>query len=426
MPMKTIGCIRAYLGSIEYYVAKMTAGQLVDSVGFATEMPEWENMSADEKIQRTLDVNRVISDIVPYFIEDPDKFFGSLIVDIYQGFDELEFESVGSVISNLPAAYKQPLRDIGFLTFPGNERLIALDGQHRLLALRIAIKGISGLPAGAKKNASWDALKPHPELAGEELSVIFVKHDSNLKIRKIFNKVNRYAKQTSRSDNIITADDDIFAVITRRLISDNEPLAAINGIDLVNPKNNTIPDRSKNLTTLSTLHNVAETLLKDKKYSDKVLPSESEVEEAYKLVASFWKDSLENIVAFREYIKLTKENQTISGLRSKNILLKPVTQMALAHAARFVQSKGISWTKIIPKVNKIDWSYDNELWFNILIIPSANKKMMTGKEAIRGAGMVISYLILGDKMSKDEIDYVRQTIGNAKNDENVTLPDVIS
>ena len=425
--MNTIGCIRAKLGTTEYYIAKLTAGQIIDMVGFAMEMPEWEKMTADEKMQRTLDVNRVVNDLVPYIIEDPDKFFGCLIIDIYKGFDEMEFESVEKVIPNLPAAYKQPLKDMGFLTLPGHERLIALDGQHRLLSLKVAIKGIMGLPASMNKiSPSWNSLKPHPELAGEEISVIFVEHTDTTKIRKIFNKVNRYARQTSRSDNIITSDDDIFAVIARRLISVGEPLAPIDGIDLVNWKNNTLSTRSKQLTTLSALYTISETLLRDEKLSSKMLPDADKVEEAYKFVADFWKISLDKINAFRQYVNLTEQDRPVSGLRENNLLLKPVAQMALAHTARMAHIKGISWDEIAKIINKIDWSFENELWFNILIIPSANKKMITGKEAIRGAGMVISYLVMGDEMSKEEIADVKQIICNARNDENAELPQMVT
>lgn len=425
--MNTIGCIRAQQGTTPYYIAKMPAGQLIDLVGFAKEMPEWDSMTADEKMQREIDVNRVVTELVPYIVEDIDRFFGCLIVDIYQGFDEMIFESVGDVIPNLPAAYKIPLQDMGFLTFPGNERLIALDGQHRLLSLKIAIKGETGIPQTPtkKKVQSWNALKPHPELAGEEISVIFVEHTDNIKIRKIFNKVNRYARQTSRSDNIITSDDDIFAVIARKLISDGEPLASIKGIDLVNWKNNTLSTRSKNLTTLSALYTIAETLLKDDRYSSKIMPSPDKVENAYNVVANFWKLSLNGIEAFKQYISLTEADKTVSDLRKKNLLLKPVTQMAIAHTAHMAQIKGISWKNIIERLNKIDWSFDNELWFNILIIPSANKKMITGKEAIRAAGMVISYMVMGKEMTKEELTDVKDIISNAHNHENPKLPDII-
>lgn len=122
-----------------------------------------------------------------------------------------------------------------------------------------------------------------PKPRDEELSIILVEHTDTAKIRKIFNKINKYAKQTSRSDNIITSDDDTFAVIARRLFREDGPLAPINGIDLVNWKSNTLSKRSKNLTTLSALYTIAETILKGKKFSSKILPDSTALEEAYQM-----------------------------------------------------------------------------------------------------------------------------------------------
>ena len=423
--MATIGCIRAKMGNTPYYLAKMSAGQLIDSVGIARELPEWPDMSADEKMQREFDIKRVVEEMVPYVVDDPDRFFGSLIIDIFSGYEDIEYESAAEAIPALPAAYRVPMKDMGFLTLPGKERLIALDGQHRLLALKIAIKGFMGVPAGVKMTAAINRLQPHPELANEEISVIFVEHTDTQKIRKIFNKINKYAKQTSRGDNIITSDDDVFAVISRRLITDGEPLAPINGIDLVNWKSNTLSLRSKQLTTLSALYTISDTLLKDNKYSTKVLPEESELQEAYSEVANFWKVLLNNLDAFQEYIQLTRRDKTISSMRENNLLLKPVTQMALAHVARMAKNKNLAWEDIVEKLNKISWSFDNELWFNLLVIGSANKKMITGKEAVRGVGMVISYLVMGDKMTKAELADVKTIYGNAKNNHDEPLPPMV-
>ncbi len=429
--MNTVGCIKAKMGSTDYFIAKMKAGQLIDSVGFAMEMTEWDKLSVDEKMQRTLDVNRVVTDIVPYIINDPDRFFGAIIVDIYSGFDALVFESVAQVLKDLPAAYRTALGDVGFLTFPGNERLIALDGQHRLLSLKIAIRGFMGLPANTKIPESWRRLEPHPELANEEITVIFVEHRDNQKIRKIFNKVNKYAKQTSRSDNIITSDDDIYAVISRKLIKEGGPLAPVPvagsflpdfAIDIVNTKNNTLSLRSKNLTTLSALYTITETLLKDEDYSTKVLPSEEKLEAAYQTVAEFWNILLTKVNAFKEYMDLTKEDLPVSTLRETNLLMKPVTQMALAHAARYAASKGVSWTVMAERLNKVNWSFDNEFWFNILVIPTANRKMITGKESIRGAGLAITYLIMGSSMTSSEKQEVLLFIRKVHNNDNEELP----
>lgn len=423
--MATIGCIKAKMGTTPYFIGKMATGQLIDSVGIAKELPEWPDLSADEKMQREYDIKRVIEEMVPYIVEDPDRFFGSLIIDIYQGFEEIVYESIEEAMPNMPAAYRVPMKDMGFLTLPGKERLIALDGQHRLLALKIAIKGMMGIPAGTKMLPSYNKLVPHPELANEEISVIFVEHTDHMKIRKIFNKINKYAKQTSRGDNIITSDDDIFAVISRQLLKEGEPLAPINMIDLVNWKSNTLSLRSKHLTTLSALYTISDTILKDKKYATNKMPSEAEKDEAYNSVSQFWKVLLEKLNAFQEYIQLTRQDKTISSLRESNLLLKPVTQMALAHVARMANIKGVEWETVVERLNEIDWSFENQMWFNILVIGSANKKMITGKESVRAAGMVISYLVLGNAMDKSERDDVLTIIRNAHNSPDEELPSII-
>ena len=423
--MATLGCIRAKMGKTTYYISKISAGELIDKVGIAKELPEWPDMTAEEKMQRECDIRRIVDEIVPYVIEDPDRFFSSLIVDIYSGFDAIRFEPLSKVVKDIPDAYAIPMEDMGFITLPGKERLIALDGQHRLLSLKIAIRGLMGVPAGTKSFPSMNSLQPHPELANEELSIILVEHTDTAKIRKIFNKINKYAKQTSRSDNIITSDDDTFAVIARRLIREGGPLAPIGKIDLVNWKSNTLSQRSKNLTTLSALYTIAETMLKDENFSSKLLPEDERLEEAYQRVADFWSVSLSHINAFRQYLDLTEQDLPVSKLREENLLLKPVTQMALAHVALMAQRKGISWVSIVDKLNTIDWSFDNDMWFNILVIGSANKKMITGKDSIRSAGAVISYMLMGDRMTQAEIADVRQIIRNAKNDENATLPSMV-
>ena len=124
-------------------------------------------------------------------------------------------------------------------------------------------------------------------------------------------------------------------------------------------------------------------------------------------------------------MRLTDLDKPISALRENNLLLKPVTQMALAHAARMAKANNLRWEDVVEKINRINWSFSNELWFNILIIPSSNKKMITGKDAIRGAGMVISYLVMGDLMTEDEIADVRQIINNARATDDAELPPMI-
>lgn len=430
--MQTLWAQKAKLGSTEYYIAKMTVEDLVNSVGLAIELPEWKDMTPDEKMQREPDINRVVNEICPYFIEDKDRFFGSLIVDIYTGFDNVVFEPITKFVEQdkLAAAHNIALQNAGFLTLPGKERLIALDGQHRLLAMKLCLKGASAISVAMLGNKKMTpqmmALEPHPELAEEEVSVIFVEHENNLKIRKIFNKVNKYARQTGRGQNIITSDDDVYASIARRLFAEGEVLHKIGKNELVNWSSNTLSQRSKQLTTVSALYTIAETISKDRGWSAKVMPSDDDaIEEVFEENTDFWKQLLEGMSVYREYLVLTKLDKPISQLREDNLLMKPVTHMALAHVAYFAKQKGIEWSDVVTKLDKVDWSMDNSVWFNILVIPAKKKKVITGKESIRAAGLVISYMVMGDTMTHAEINEVKEIIRNSTNGKSDQLPDKI-
>ena len=87
--------------------------------------------------------------------------------------------------------------------------------------------------------------------------------------------------------------------------------------------------------------------------------------------------------------------------------------------------KHLDWSYICNRLNRVDWSFNNELWFNVLIIGSTNRKMMTSKDAIRGAGMIISYLVMGDSFNQTELDDVTQIIQNARNNSDAPLPEMV-
>lgn len=430
--MKTIWAQKAKLGSTLYYIAKMPVEELVNSVGLAIELPEWNDMTPDEKMQREPDINRVVNEICPYFNNDPDRFFGSLIVDIYSGYEKLIFDPISKYVKDdITATYELSMSDAGFLTLPGRERLIALDGQHRLLAMKLCLKGSSAISAvmlgkNKKMTPQMLALEPHPEIADEEICVIFVEGNDPLKIRKIFNKVNKYARQTGRGQNIITADDDVFAIISRRLFSEGQVLAKIGKNELVNWSSNTLSQRSKQLTTVSALYTIAETISKDRGWTSKMMPEdESEIDEAFEENERFWEALLDGMDTYKKYLDLTREDRPISQLREENLLMKPVTHMALAHIAYFAKQKGIAWEEVVTRLNQVDWSMDNSVWFNILVIPAKKKKVITGKESIRAAGMVISYMVMGTAMTAAEVNEVREIIRNSTNGQSDELPEMI-
>lgn len=422
---RTIACLKGKMGSTDYYLATMKAGELINSVGFASEIAEWEDLDLDERMQREIQEKRVIEEIVPYVINDRDRLFGALVVDIYQGWEQVEYESLKEV-AKVPRAYQDQLDSFGFLSIPGNQSLIALDGQHRLLALSVAIKGWSGLRGGTRLSEELkESLKPHPELIDEDISVIFVKHTDSVKIRKIFNKINRYAKQTSRGDNIITDEDDLFAIIARRIMKPNQPLAPINHQDLVNWSSNTLAKKSRHLTTISAVYTFAEEILADLKIDRKFRPKDTVVEKRYSQVAEIWEKLIEGLDDFREYVSIIEgmSDNDISELREQSLLLKPVTQMALAVATRLALKRGVDLDTIIERLNRISWEMTNDLWKGVLVIPGTTK-VMSGKTSIQTAGRLIAYLVAGEHYSDTEKMELFASLSNLGNKSE--LPEPIS
>ena len=195
--------LRGTMGSTTYYEITMTARELTHSVRPARETDAWASASIDERIQRDVNRTRVMSTIVPYLAQHPDRFFGSFIVLVPKGSGRVR--AADRPRWELTRAYRSSSQNIGYLTIDKGE-LIALDGQHRLLAFREVIQG------GTNLGPLWS------QVGDDEVCVLLIEEESPQKTSRIFNKVNRHAKPTGRSDNIITSEDDGYALVTRRLL----------------------------------------------------------------------------------------------------------------------------------------------------------------------------------------------------------------
>ena len=423
----TMLALKGKMGENEYYITTMKASTLINTVGFASEMQKWPDMSVDERMQREKKGDRVISDIVQYIINDPERFFGSLIVDIYSGWEAVEFQNIQEICTTNLAAYRDTLTSAGFLTLPDNKILIALDGQHRLCALSVAIRGANGIPGSVKVSESLkNSLEPHPEIGNADVTVIFIRHESDAKIRKIFNKVNRYAKQTSKGDNIITSEDDMLAVITRAMFSGTEdaPLRPINNQELVNWKSNTIPLRSKMLTTAAAIYTMAEVMLEPMDITPKTRRNEEKLEQGIRFMNDFWNRALTEVNAFKQYKQYVIDGNPLDKFRKQNLLLKPVTQMALAQAIRTAMDYGYQYKDLTSKINQINWNPEYYVWSNILVINSKNKKMITGSQALKDAGEIIAYMLIGDEFSNEKKEHLLLTIRQAQDDDEIELPPI--
>lgn len=401
--MKAVPAIQAQMGSTKYYETKLTARELTSTVRPARELDQWASASIEERMQRDLNIKRIMEEIVPYLAKHPDRLFGSLIVLVPKG--SLEFEPLTDVVGKVPGAYKSAVESMGFLTVEKGEH-VALDGQHRLRALREVI-------------TSGDLLGEFQSKVGDdEVSVIVVEFESNEKTRRIFNKVNRNAKPTGRSDNILLSEDDGHAIVTRMLMDRDRdaPLAAIelDGKDqeLVNWRSNTLSKRMKELTTISAVYETVQDILGLQKvlglhdFADfdekktQVRPSAAELEEGYEVASEWWDKLLTKVDAFKDALV---ELDGVSDIRFADeppyhhhtLLLRPVGQIAMVKGVieAMSNSKGqLSLDEALNRINKLDWSAAPTSYWRDTII-RADGRMVARKEAYTVAAKLIAHLI---------------------------------
>lgn len=396
--------MKGQFGSTEYYMITMKAADVATKLVIPKEMPDWDDLDLNERFQREINYSRVRKHIAPYLANDPDRFFGALIVDVFN-FEGMDFEALDQVISTargVPGLYKSASQSFGFLTFEGGEMLVPLDGQHRLAAIKFAITGKD------EKQKPIVGIDPVTDLASDDVLLILILHDP-IKGRKIFNKVNRYAKATSKAENLITADDDIVAVITRDLVA-NELINS----RLVNYSSNTLSAKAPYFTTLGTVYDATKWVLEDEdgKISDQVLPEKSKRDLYRTLAREYWSTLLEGVELYQLALKDPEEtgDDKRRQIRQEFLLGKPIAQLALMMAFRRLTLSSSSdgarlpWGEIIRRINAVDWSMENNMWQKILL---NGKRIVAGKQAANFAARFIAYY-LGETLEKVELDNLKK------------------
>jgi DNA sulfur modification protein DndB len=395
--------VKGRMGNTDFYQATMKARDLVQGVRAANELDEWTTMSIEDRLQREPDIKRIKEQIAPYLAEAKDRFFGAMIVLVYKG--EIYFDSIKDwVAEQAPRAYKSVADGIGIITIEGGS-LIMLDGQHRLLALEKVVKGeVIG--------------QCREEVPNDDVCVIFIHHESHEKTRRIFNKVNRYAKPTSRGDNIITSEDDRSAIIARKLLNEGAPLGvrAKGSSDvIVEWKNNTIAARSIKLTTISVVYETVKLILSAQSVAldPTSRPSDEKLEEYYELVEQFWNRVLEGLQPYKDALY---DSSQIPQMRKDDhpysLLFKSVPQIALFKGLVAATRSGrLSLDQAVRRANKIDWAMSSDIWTNVLVTPAGT--MARAQQAQNLGGKLIAYFIAADKMTEEEIEVIQREYNSA-------------
>ena len=415
----TVAAMKGKLGSTEYFILAMKAKELVEKTIIPSEIEGWEDMTLEEKEQRDINYGRVKNLIAPYLASDKDRFFGAIILTA-KNMGPSNFEPIADVATKgLPNLYKTQAQLMGFLTFTGGEELIPLDGQHRLKAIKFAIEG-----KDERSNAIPD-ITPCSQLANDDVTVILIPYD-NEKARKIFTKVNRYAKPTTTGQNLVTDDDDIIAVLSRAIA--NELITA----RLVKYKANTLSEKDFYFTTLATVAECNEAILQAT-FAEKIeraKPIDNEKKHLYQdKVKEIWEYLSQNITLFADMLEDKDEqgDDKRRELRRDYLLGKPVPQACLFKAfsrlTNLESGQGkLTKKEAVDKLNAINWAIAAPEWDRLLI---SGGKIIKGNARL--ATDIICYRageILNEEQKGSLLDKYRQLFPDDKQDK-IALPPLL-
>ena len=415
------------MGTWNYYVVKMSARELSQNVMYASEVHE--DRTLDEAIQRVLDESRVKKDIVEYLKRQPHRFFSSIVVAALEG--DPVFYPVEVTEDPRFALFHGDRRlneAFGVLKFDGTQKYYALDGQHRLSAIKTLLT--------RNDPTSDDAPK---DFENDEFSVIVIvpnTDDSNetfmQKYRRLFSNLNRYAKPMDQATNIIMDEDDTFAILTRRLIAENAFFQFAGRQQesrrIKTRKGKNLTTRDPYFTSIETLYEMNIELLSssqrvsngwgpireegtDLKTFQRFRPSEEYIDSLYDELLIYWEALLTELpVLHSEPTKMRIHNLLNSEKddETDHLLFWPIGQQMLAEIARELLNKRLhdlenptpeTVSFALKGLNELEWQLHQPPWMHFLLIWSTSTKRwnMRSEERTKAVrcGRIIQQWILG-------------------------------
>lgn len=374
-----VPALRAKMGDWIYYSAFLKLRDVSQRINTAQEVHR--NTELNRLLQRALD-NKRTDKIATYLIEQTQRFFNTLVVGVYGGdprFYELDVQpnrlkGVEDVPVELEGA-------VGFLSLSGKEKLFAIDGQHRVVAIRKAVD----------KEAS---------LGDEEITTIFVGHHSTrageLRTRRLFSTLNRYAKPVGPREKIALDEDDVVAIVTRRLLND---YALFTSGKVSEKGANSLPknDRSS-FTTILTVYSSLDTYLSlgSAKWSDfkRFRPSDERIEGEYNRSVALW-DRLRAAFPEVDEVATSAAAKHVPGkyrnsATGGHLLFRPIGLSMAIRAIRVLIEQGATLKQAVDRLANVPMQLNEAPWSELLW-DTQNQRILYSGENQRTAFLLLVY-----------------------------------
>ena len=430
--MRIYPAIRARMGDWNYYIVRMKMREIANEIHIAQDF--YKDNTLSDAVQRTLAKSRVKKEIAGYLARRPDRFFSSIVVASMDGepaWHPVEMDT--DVVPSIFAESRTLRESFGVLSFGDEPKYYALDGQHRVAAIKLLVNA----------EADYDT----PEGFDDDLlSVIVVlreEHDVSdrewlQRYRRLFSSLNRWAKKTDEDTNIIMDEDDLFAILTRRLITDHEFFQAPGRQKdsfKVKTQGKNMNARDGHFTTLQTLYSLNSILLHTRrrenfgwdssgaKLNQQVRPDEQFVDDTYEELASYWDALLEALPILRS--TPANQRQHDPALHTDEIgdhlAFWPIGQELLVRIVRsllderFAQHGGASHAEMVEALRPlghVPFNLHSSLFRHLLLVrvPERNTWRMRSEDrklACDLARRVLRWLVGLDEHDQDAIEGLR-------------------
>jgi len=350
------------MGDWIYYVSSMQFREIRDRVKATDEIHT--SSALNELIQRKLTDRS--SDIATYLCSQPQRFFNAVILGVYGGepdWLEVALDATAPYLGTSvdPGARHRIDSTLGLLRLAGDEKLFAIDGQHRVAAIK-------------------RALEIDPSLEREELAVVFVGHSAtpagNVRTRRLFSTLNRYAKPVSKGEIVALDEDDAFAITARRLV-DEHPLLC-EGRAYGGKQTGLLRSDKTSFTSILTVYDICGTLAEgacegwSRQKLTRSRPEESTLEGVYAMSSDFWHAlgaAFPAIAAVRDApagSPVAGEHRTDAG---GHLLFRPIGQMAFARAIRILRDTGITTPNAVSSLAGLPFELSQQPWTGLLWNP---------------------------------------------------------
>ncbi|MCY0940124.1 MULTISPECIES: DNA sulfur modification protein DndB [Streptomyces] len=378
MPSKTfVPAFEAKVGNWTYYSCLMSYAQVAREINFAHELGG--NRDLGTMIQRG--VGTRTEKITDYLLTNENRFLGAIIIAVWGG--DPNYLSV-EMDSENQAVLQGLDRNFGVLTFDGTQQFFALDGQHRLKAIK-------------------DAIKQNPELGSEDINVIVVPHfdtpDGRRRTRRLFTNINRNAKSTNSQENIALDEDDSFAILTRRLL-DDDPFLNRDKVVLVFSKvgqdgelvlaQRSITATSPAWSTIGVLYDITKEIGFDlpcaneqstQRVTDELL------DQSFELLSARVLELLDACGNLRQRYLASVTPKDLRAPKGRDgaghPFMRPAIQVQVARAVRHVlEQETLTWPEVMKRLAALDWKMTSapfsSMWIETPEGTKAKGKMASG------------------------------------------------